>query len=111
MEQFAERLVLGKFNSTWGDLRTKQFKGSVSNIQVFTNFDGKILVCAFALFALFALLPFLPFCSFDVLLFLPLRYFVFYFLRIVSAFCCFIALPTFKIFTFWFSFYLKIIQL
>ena len=31
VKQFNERLVLGKFNSTWGDLRTKQFKGSVSN--------------------------------------------------------------------------------
>ena len=39
VEQFNERLVLGKFNSTWGDLRTKQFKGSVSNIQVFKYFD------------------------------------------------------------------------
>ena len=38
-KQFVERLMLGKFNSTWGDLRTRQFKGSVSNIQVFTNFD------------------------------------------------------------------------
>ena len=37
-KQFVERLMLGKFNSTWGDLRTRQFKGSVSNIQVFTNF-------------------------------------------------------------------------
>ena len=39
VEQFNERLVLGKFNSTWGDLRTKQFKGSVSNIQVIKYFD------------------------------------------------------------------------
>ena len=38
-KQFVERLMLGKFNSTWGDLRTRQFKGSVSNIQVFTYFD------------------------------------------------------------------------
>ena len=42
VEQFDERLVLGKFNSTWGDLRAKQFKGSVSNIQVFTNFNSFI---------------------------------------------------------------------
>ena len=41
-KQFVERLMLGKFNSTWGDLRTKQFKGSVSNIQVFTNFNSFI---------------------------------------------------------------------
>ena len=39
VEQFNERLVLGMFNSTWGDLRTKQFKGSVSNIQVIKYFD------------------------------------------------------------------------
>ena len=38
-KQFVERLMLGKFNSTWGDLRTKQFKGSVSNIQVIKYFD------------------------------------------------------------------------
>ena len=35
-KQFVERLMLGKFNSTWGDLKTRQFKGSVSNIQVCT---------------------------------------------------------------------------
>ena len=43
-KQFVERLMLGKFNSTWGDLRTRQFKGSVSNIQVFTYFDFLIQV-------------------------------------------------------------------
>ena len=33
-EFFEERIVLGAFNSTWGNLRTGQFQGSVSNIQV-----------------------------------------------------------------------------
>ena len=33
-EFLEERIVLGAFNSTWGNLRTGQFQGSVSNIQV-----------------------------------------------------------------------------
>ena len=41
-ETLEERIVLGAFNSTWGNLRTGRFQGSVSNIQVA---DHKEFLC------------------------------------------------------------------
>ena len=37
-ETLAGRLILGTFNSTWGNLRTGRFQGRVTNIQVFCIF-------------------------------------------------------------------------